>query len=204
MLKLSFLSQRFETSEIWRRYLGKFDNVEVLRGEFTSLQRDAIVSPGNCFGMMDEGVDLSYAEHFGEDLPKRLQALIKRRYHGEMLIGQADIIPTNNPGIPWLISAPVMRIPMPLPRDTVNPYLAMRGILHLWKFGSFENGEKVSDHIESIVVPGMGMTVGKVPANLFAVQAAMAIEEVLLDRPAPLDNWAGVIRHCKHLLLQEV
>ncbi|MFK7969859.1 MAG: hypothetical protein AB8F95_05800 [Bacteroidia bacterium] len=49
-------------------------------------------------------------------------------YYGEILVGQADIIPTDSEVFPYLISAPTMRHPMTIAR-TPNVYLAFRAIL---------------------------------------------------------------------------
>jgi hypothetical protein len=43
-------------------------------------------------------------------------------------VGQAVIVATDHPDIPWCISAPTMRIPRDVP-ETVNAYLAFRAAL---------------------------------------------------------------------------
>lgn len=74
----------------------------------------------------------------------RLQALLKEKYNGELLVGQAVIIKTLsssdsdkkfedskfNEGklIEYLISAPTMRVPMDV-THTVNAYLAFRAVI---------------------------------------------------------------------------
>lgn len=80
--------------------------------------------------LRDGGIDWVYSARFGWQLMERLQEVIKTEYYGELLVGQAAIIPTNDPKsiIKYLISAPTMRVPADL-RGTPNAYLAFRASL---------------------------------------------------------------------------
>jgi O-acetyl-ADP-ribose deacetylase (regulator of RNase III) len=56
--------------------------------------------------------------------------MIKELPEGELLVGQAMVLETGDRQIPFLISAPTMRIPTNFNIDTsVNAYLAMKAIL---------------------------------------------------------------------------
>ncbi|XP_046553882.1 uncharacterized protein LOC124263347 [Haliotis rubra] len=105
---------------------------------------DALVSPANSFGFMDGGIDMAYSLHFRWQMQERLQNIIRTEKHGELLVGDAIIMPTfeggakedsmdwsmTNEGQPikWLISAPTMRVPMTV-KGTVNAYLAFRAVI---------------------------------------------------------------------------
>ncbi|XP_070568655.1 uncharacterized protein [Ptychodera flava] len=115
--------------DAWRDSFSEHKNVKVSHGDiFTGAPAaDAIVSPANSFGFMDGGIDMVYSMHFGWQMQDRLQALIREEKDGEILVGEAVIIPVFseetpesemarpncNEGKPikYLISAPTMRIP---------------------------------------------------------------------------------------------
>ena len=89
----------------------------------------------------------AYSRHFGWQMQTRLQALLRQEHDGELPVGQAIIIKTFEDGVPdkslkwvgdpqynegnvikYLVSAPMMRVPMDIP-NTVNAYLAFRAII---------------------------------------------------------------------------
>jgi len=89
-----------------------------------------MVSPANSFGFMDGGLDYALSERFGWQLEKKLQQRIKELPEGELLVGRAMVIETGDSDVPYLISAPTMRIPTSFNIDTsVDAYLAMKAIL---------------------------------------------------------------------------
>ena len=142
---------------------------------------DAIVSPGNSFGFMEGGLNLEISEFFGGQVLERLQKLIQTRHHGELLVGLAEVVDTDHAKIPYLIAAPIMRVPTVL-RETVNVYLATRAILTLVKFGTVPDGTPVKHIIETIAIPGMGTGKGKVPPHICANQMKVALENILLSQ----------------------
>src|SRR5262245_57797509 len=93
------------------------------------VRADAIVSPANCFGFMDGGIDAVYTYQLGPQVEARLRERLARDFGGELPVGQAVIVPTGRPEIPWCISAPTMRIPGVV-ADTLNAYLAFRAALN--------------------------------------------------------------------------
>ncbi|MEG4420242.1 macro domain-containing protein [Microcoleus sp. LAD1_D5] len=182
----------------WESTCGSMENVKIHRGSIFDVKCDAIVSPGNSFGFMDDGLDLEISEYFGGQVLERLQKLIQDRHHGELLVGMAEVLDTDHAEIPYLIVAPIMRVPTVL-RETVNVYLATRAILTLVKFGSVPDGTPVKHIIETIAIPGMGTGTGKVPPHICANQMKVALEEILLSKyefPQSLLN----AQRCHHLL----
>ncbi|MBD1882550.1 macro domain-containing protein [Microcoleus vaginatus] len=182
----------------WQSTCGNMENVKIYRGSIFDVKCDAIVSPGNSFGFMDDGLDLEISEYFGGQVFQRLQKLIQARHHGELLVGMAEVLDTDHDKIPYLIAAPIMRVPTVL-RETVNVYLATRAILTLVKFGSVPDGTPVKHIIETIAIPGMGTGMGKVPPHICANQMKVALEEVLLSQyefPQSLLH----AQRCHHLL----
>lgn len=155
----------------WREWFKEAADVEVSEGDiFGAGPFDAITSPANSGGWMDGGIDYAYSEHFGWDMQDRLRDKLIREYDGECPVGQAVIIPTNNKEIPWLISAPTMRVPT-IVSDTVNAYLAFRAVIRTVKEW---NADDQKPHIETILCPGLGTAVGRMPSDRCAKQMFFA------------------------------
>ena len=162
---------------------------------------DAIVSPANSFGFMDGGIDMAYSLHFGWQMQERLQTLLRESYDGELPVGEAVVIPayspetklappnlppTKNMGQPikFLISAPTMRVPSNVDK-TVNAYLAFRAILRAAKQ---HNQKKTSNPIRTILCPGLGTAVGRMPYKMCAVQMRTAYEAVMFKNVPAINN----------------
>lgn len=157
--------------EAWKELFSEEENVSISENDITKIDCDAIVSPANSFGFMDGGLDYVLSERFGWDLEKRLQKVIKELPEGELLIGQALVIETNDEKIPYLISAPTMRIPTNFNIDTsVNAYLAMKAILIKAK----------NDHrISKIAIPGLCTGCGQMQPIIAAKQMYQAYKEII-------------------------
>ena len=188
-------------ADAWERHCGNLECVTIHRGSILDLRVDAVVSPANSFGFMDGGIDRLYSHHFGWHVQDRLQSLIKTAHHGELLVGSAEVVDTDDSNIPFLIAAPTMRVPMIL-HDTVTAYLAARATLLLIKYGRFPAGhlagEAISDGIKSVAFPGLGTGVGRVDPDTCALQVRAAIEDILLGKNDFPTSWAEAqIRHQK-------
>ena len=157
----------------WREYFGKRSDVAVVHADICQVDCDAVVSPANSFGFMDGGLDFFLSERFGWDLQERLQREIARRPLRELLVGEALIVPTHDREVPWLISAPTMRVPMQV-RGTVNAYLAMKAIL------TSAMAHACSPPIETVAIPGLGTGCGWMPAETAARQMWTAYRDIVL------------------------
>ena len=87
---------------------------------------------------------------------------------GELLVGEALVVKTNHADIPYMISAPTMRVPMIL-KDTVNVYLATKAIIRT-----------AINHpdICNVAIPGMGTGVGRVSPEICARQMKAAFDAI--------------------------
>lgn len=159
----------------WKTHLSDLDFVEIEQGDILSKPADYLVSPANSFGFMDGGIDLYYRNTFGIQLEDRVKELIKEKYYGEMLVGQADLISICQKGFENLVIAPTMRTPKILDDMSPNPYLAMRGILTM--FG--KPYMKQVDHVISI--PGLGTGVGGMDPYICAQQVRLALERFYVN-----------------------
>ncbi len=177
----------------WRTFCGDLADVSVHHGSILDCACDAVVSPANSFGFMDGGIDMLYSQFFGWQVQERLQAQIQAAHHGELLVGAAALVPTDHAGIPFLIAAPTMRVPMIL-RDSVNPYLACRAALLLVKHGRFgagpHQGQPIADLVKTVAFPGLGTGVGRVSPATCAHQMRTAISEVLHSPPPFPASWS--------------
>lgn len=180
-------------TDAWKKFCGDLDFVTIHQGSILDVECDAVVSPANSFGFMDGGIDAVYLSHFGYDIQTSVRRQIFDFHHGELVVGAADVVETDDKKIPFLIAAPTMRVPMIL-HDTVNPYLAARAIFTLVKHttflsGSFK-GEPISEHIKTIAFPGLGTGVGRVGFNTCAHQVRQAIDDIILEKYTMPQSWA--------------
>ncbi|MET0462239.1 MAG: macro domain-containing protein [Chitinophagaceae bacterium] len=158
----------------WKEFFSDEESLSILESDITTLECDAIVSPANSFGFMDGGLDYALSVRFGWDLEKKLQQRIKALPEGELLVGQALLMETGDAKIPYLISAPTMRIPTNFNIDTsVNAYLAMKAAL-ITAAGT--HGEKIN----SVAIPGLCTGVGRMQPMIAARQMHQAYKEVIL------------------------
>lgn len=168
----------------WKKLFGNRSNINILKGDITEIKCDAIVSPANSFGFMDGGLDYYLSLRFGWDVQKRLQSYISNLPMKEILVGEAYILETYDNKIPWLISAPTMRVPMSYNISTsLNAYLAMKAILiHTIKHPS----------IKTISVPGLCTGCGKMPYHIAALQMYRAYLEIIEGKQTERDSFGDI------------
>jgi len=169
-----------EIINAWNVIPSKNTSITTFKGSIFDVECDAVVSPANSFGFMDGSLDFSISEFFGWHIQDRLQEAIKTKHNGELLVGQVEIVPTDNKTIPYVISAPTMRVPMDI-SGTVNPYLAVRGVMLAVKNGVFKDGSLVKDRIQTIALPGMGTGVGQITPEVFVKQLNTAADDILTE-----------------------
>jgi O-acetyl-ADP-ribose deacetylase (regulator of RNase III) len=161
--------------QAWKKHFKGLGNVRIFQGDIFAGAADAIVSPANSFGYMDGGIDLVYIQRFGWELQSRLQSHLKVQHDGELPVGHAAIVETLDAEIPYLISAPTMRIPMDV-SDTLNAYLSFRAAIRAVKQHNIEN----TNQIRSVLCPGLCTAIGRMPADLAAKQMATAYRVCVL------------------------
>ena len=187
-MKLIFCDINDRMIEAWKHYFTEDSNIEIYHGSIFSLHTDAIVSPANSFGFMDGGLDLQISRFFGWHVQERLQEIIKHKHHGELIVGNAEIVETDHDIIPFVISAPTMRVPMIL-KNSVNVYLAMRALLMLVRYDQFPDGTLIRDTIKKIAIPGMGTGVGRIPYEISALQMRKAVDDFYYEKIKFPGSW---------------
>lgn len=202
-MKIILADLQDEILQAWKYIVQDESYVTTYHGSIFDVQCDALVSPANSFGFMDGGLDLAISEFFGWHVQEELQKQIQEKHHGELLVGMAEIVETNHPKIPYVISAPTMRVPMIL-KDTVNIYLAIRAVLLLVRSGKFEDGIAIADKVRTLALPGMGTGVGRVSPEIFARQMKRALEEIIEDKYSFLASLAEAAKRYQLLYSNKV
>ncbi len=158
-------------TDAWSEVFAEHPSIRVECGDFFRAA-DALVSPANSFGIMDGGLDLAIRAEVGGDIQRRVQSVILERHHGELPVGIAEVVETQNAKWPFLIVAPTMRVPEPV-SNTLNAYLAFRAALLAVR--AFNQAEM---RIRSMVVPGLGTGIGGMDARRCAAQMRVAYDQV--------------------------
>lgn len=185
-----------EMAVAWRTAFAAHAAVSVKVGDILKERADAIVSPANSFGFMDGGIDLAYSHHFGWELEERLKSTIRDAHAGELPIGDAVVISTEHTGIPFLVSAPTMRIPAVI-ANTVNVYLAFRAALLSVQAHNRRNRKRIA----SVLCPALGAGIGGMPPPRVARQMHAAYSEVELGDTAWRSSARSILKH-HHWLLE--
>ena len=168
--------------ESWQAYFPGLPDVSVTCDNLFTLEADALVSPANSFGRMDGGLDAQIVEYLGEDVETEVQAMIRDRHDGELVVGLAEVVITNASQFPFLIVAPTMRVPQNVSK-TVNAYLAFRAALRaVAEFNSLHG-----DLIQTLLVPGLGTDNGFMPPLRAARQMRAAYDVVIRGASPNLD-----------------
>jgi len=178
--------------DAWTSHCDSFDFVRIHPGSVFDQPTDAIVATTYAFG----GIDYAYQERFGEHIEARLRQTIHEDFDDEILVGQAVLLPTKDQTIPFLIAAPVMRVPACLPPDTVNPYLAARAAilcaLRANKIIQEYRGDPHARQILTISFTG----VGGIDPGMCAHQVKAAIRDTLVQNPGlPENHLEAASRH---------
>lgn len=96
LIKLCAIDENLALS--WENVLCQVDvpQIEVFRGDILDSGCDVVVSPANSFGFMDGGVDLLFSRYFGWGVQAELQQKLQKRPLGELLVGEALAVETND------------------------------------------------------------------------------------------------------------
>ena len=194
-LRIHLRDRSAEVVAAWRDAFAGTRNVDISEGDiFAGPTADAIVSPANSFGYMDGGIDGVYAQRFGPEMCERLRVLIKAAWDGELPVGCAAVVETGDRAIPYLVSAPTMRVPMDV-SDTVNAYLAFRAALIAVR----EANRRRPGMIRSVVCPGMCTFYGHMSPQKSARQMRFAHRLVVEGDTSLLDHAGKIIQTHREL-----
>jgi O-acetyl-ADP-ribose deacetylase (regulator of RNase III) len=179
-MKIQLIDRNREMCKQWTTHFKECEDVEIYNTDFFNKPTDCVVSPANSFGFMDGSLDLAISRKLGWGVQTKLQQILKDHYNGELLVGQATLIRTNHPNVPYCISAPTMRVPMILGGNSINVYLATKAIFTLLK-----------DYpsINSVTISGLGTGVGQVPFDICAKQMKYAYDAFWIKDGIEYPTW---------------
>ncbi|MFK7077936.1 macro domain-containing protein [Flavobacterium oreochromis] len=187
MLKIKLVYREEALGEAWRSDFENCPEVEIISGDILQIPTDAIVSPANSFGFMDGGLDLHISETLGWHIEKKLQEEIKKSDEKELLIGKSITVETGNKSIPYLISAPTMRVPMSFNIATsVNAYLAMKAILI---------AANKNENIHTVSIPGLCTGCGRMPYHIASNQMFLAYDEIVKGNVREYQNFGDAQKY---------
>ena len=187
-MQLRLVDTNPEITAAWQQVFADVPQVSIHQGSIFDYPADALVSPANSYGYMNGGIDFAISKHLGWHLEKELQQLIREKYYGELLVGQAEILPTGHADFPYLIAAPTMRTPMTITRGP-NVYQSFRAVLLLLQHGHLPTGEAVREQVQVVALPGLGTGIGQVRPLVCARQMRLAWEDVMHKKYATVDGW---------------
>jgi len=194
-LKIHLVAFNEKLYRAWQDSFEDTEHVTVSHGDILVHRADAIVSPANSFGFMDGGLDLKYSQFFGWEIERKLRALLEEHHYGELPVGQAVIVETEHRDIPYLISAPTMRVPMKV-ANTPNAFLAFKAVLQTVQLFNRTEPRKIT----SILCPGLGTGEGKMPPERCAYQMLKAYEICLRGEVETRGGLAQAVRNHQDLL----
>lgn len=169
-----------EMVQAWRHYFPIDMGIKIANQNLLSLDVDALAIPANAFGFTDGGVDMAIShEVFDWNLQEVMQEIIKKKYHGELIVGQALVLPTGSNRFRYVVVAPTMRVPGDV-SNTVNAFLAMRAILIAVDDYNRAASGRVVERIRSLAVPGLCTGIGKMPPQRAAYQMVTAYSSIVL------------------------
>jgi O-acetyl-ADP-ribose deacetylase (regulator of RNase III) len=135
---------------------------------------DALITPGNSFGIMDGGFDQAVTTLFGLKIEAVVQQRIKADHLGELNVGDAILLTSC---IPHLVYAPTMRVPMQI-TCTDNVYRAFRAALLQIVLHNKKQSADGGPCIDKVVTPLLGAGAGKFPPAAAAKQMKLAWDSI--------------------------
>jgi O-acetyl-ADP-ribose deacetylase (regulator of RNase III) len=189
MLTVHLRDINTEMVDAWKAAFAEVPGILVSHGDIFEHKADAIVSPANSFGYMDGGIDLLYSRYFGWELETNLQNLLSEKHYGELPVGQAVVLTTGHKSIPFLVSAPTMRVPTRI-GETINIYLAFRAAL----IAVLAHNANAAPPIGSLLVPGLGTGIGGVTPERAARQMRRAYDAIIGGQGTKNRNARTVLR----------
>lgn len=162
-------------TDAWRTKL-KYEDVAIINDYFKNFVKkyeiDAIVAPGNSFGIMDGGLDLEIRNYLGMEAQEDLQKKIKDEWNGELPPG---VTTTIKAGWKYLVYTPTMRIPGVIIDENVIYNCMRSSLIELKRLG-----------VQTAMIPAFGGATGAVMYEEIARCMKYAYEQITFNKTAPL------------------
>ena len=164
MISLNLVAIDPELIDAWEVAFKPFPEVRIMAADILAVASNTIVSPANSYGYMDGGLDRLLTDFFGLRPQQEVQAAIARRPEGYLPVGSAVLVNTGHARIPYMISAPTMFLPEPIP--AANVFFAMSAML--------QTAHAHKDVVKAVYCPGLGTGTGRVAPDIAAREMAHA------------------------------
>src|SRR5215469_6183650 len=161
-MRLHLVDRNPEIVRAWKKAFAADPEIDISAGDILTAATICVVSPANSYGVMDGGIDARYTEFFGLRPQTELQQYIATK--GKLLVGESALVRTGHERIPYMICAPTMRTPGPVPK--VNAFYAMAAVL--------DAVARSHELIPDVYCPGLCTGVGRVSAVDAASEMARA------------------------------
>lgn len=148
----------------WKKAFAEFYEVQIRHDNILAVAENTVVSPANSYGFMDGGLDELYTNFFGLTPQTKLQAAIKHRPEGYLPVGSSILVHTGGDRIPYMICAPTMILPEPVPAH--HSFYAMAAVLNA--------ASRHSDIVKKVFCPGLATGIGRVAPEDAALEMANA------------------------------
>ena len=168
-------SKYFSGISNWTFYMGALDNLK---------HYDCLVTPGNSFGDMTGGFDVSVVDLFGEQIQKRVRDLLRKKYPSDdqlddqswdsanQPIGTSILVETGSVIAKYLCHTPTMESVKSI-KDKPNVYMAMNSILYeVLKHNKARRPQ--SEYINTVILPFLGTGFGELTYDESAKQMRSA------------------------------
>ena len=163
-VKVILVDVNVQMTEAWRASFEENPEVEIVNGSILDQKVSAWVTPTNSRGSMRGGLDAIIKRHLGDRIETKVQAEINKLYLGIMPIGCAVCVATDMTTPRFLISTPTMGPTKDNVSDTFNVALACAAALQ----AAHLQNRKEPNSIETLALPGLGASAGKVPVEICA------------------------------------
>ncbi|MCF0129719.1 MAG: macro domain-containing protein [Pseudobutyrivibrio sp.] len=199
-MKIYLLDWNQDTCSAWESYFN--DKATIVCDEFRRFMNtnggkiDGVVSPANCFGIMDGGYDAAITKYYGPSLMWRVQERLLQDYMGIQPIASCLSVQIegalNEEGNQvYLLHTPVMTAPEKV-REPRLIFHAMRNTLL----------EAKRLNLKEIVIPAWGGACGSVDPDIIAYYMWQAYENVY--NPSKIIDWMEMDKWQRILNKKEV
>jgi O-acetyl-ADP-ribose deacetylase (regulator of RNase III) len=176
-LEIRFVDRNVDVIQAYASLFSKESNVKMRVGDILKEESGALVSPANCYGNMDGGIDKKYNEYFSKmDLESEIMGYINDFHGGKLEIGNAQIIPTNSEKFKYVIFSPTVQKPGELAKPE-NIQKAMFAIINEVTIYNKKFPSENRLEIDKILIPGLGTGYGNLNPIVSAQYAKKGYEQ---------------------------
>jgi len=175
--------------EIFSNYFSQFDNWTTHWGSLEELaEYDCVVTPGNSYGDLSGGFDLSIVGIFGDQIQSNLRRVLRKKFPSNEIndknawdcanqpIGTSILIETQSPVAKYLCHTPTMEYARGIVGKP-NVYMAMNSILYeIYKHNMecLKSHKSRKNYIRSVIIPFLGTGFGELTYEESAKQISCA------------------------------